>query len=154
MRLTSLDRRDRPQFSAPGHGPGKGRAWLSIGLGSVLVISLSQIAGAGQTPGLLQTPAAKKPAYVIFTREHTRDATELKTYSQKSPASLTGRTVELLAVYGRQEVLEGSPVEGVVMLRFPSFEEAKGWYDSPEYREARKHRFVAADYRAVIVEGR
>jgi uncharacterized protein (DUF1330 family) len=120
----------------------------------VLVCSLAQFAGAGQAASPQQTLATKKPAYVIFTREHTRDTAALKTYSQKSPASLTGRTVELLAVYGRQEVLEGSQVEGVVVLRFPSFEEAKTWYDSPEYREARQHRFVGADYRAVIVEGR
>lgn len=150
MRLTSLNRRD----SVLAHSLAKARGWSCVGLGAVLVISLAQFAGAGQASGPQQIPAAKKPAYVIFTREHTRDATELKTYSQKSPASLAGRTVELLAVYGRQEVLEGSQVEGVVVLRFPSFEEAKTWYDSPEYRDARKHRFVGADYRAVIVEGR
>jgi uncharacterized protein (DUF1330 family) len=57
------------------------------------------------------------------------------------------------ALYGRQEVLEGPEVEGVVILSFPSFEEAKAWYDSPAYREARKHRFQGADYSAVLVEG-
>jgi uncharacterized protein (DUF1330 family) len=120
----------------------------------MLVISLAPFAGAGQVSSPQQPPAAKKPAYVVFTREHTRDPAELKSYSQLSTASLIGRTVELLAVYGRQGVLEGSQVEGVVVLRFPSFEEAKAWYDSPEYREARKHRFAGADYRTVIVEGR
>ncbi len=44
-------------------------------------------------------------------------------------------------------------MEGVVILQFPTFEEAKAWYDSPAYREAREHRFAGADYRAVIVEG-
>ena len=154
MRLTSFDRRGRPRYSVLAHSLAKVRRWWCIGVGSVLVFSLAQLAGAGQVSSPQQTPPAKKPAYVIFTREHTRDAAELKSYSQKSPASLTGRTVELLAVYGRQEVLEGSQVEGVVVLRFPSFEDAKTWYDSPEYREARKHRFAGADYRAVIVEGR
>ena len=44
-------------------------------------------------------------------------------------------------------------VEGVVILEFPSFAEAKAWYDSPAHREVREHRFRGADYRAVIVAG-
>ena len=31
--------------------------------------------------------------------------------------------------------------------------EAKAWYDSPAYREAREHRFRGADYRAILFEG-
>ena len=59
----------------------------------------------------------------------------------------------VLAAYGRQEVLEGPPVEGIVIVEFPSIEDAKAWYDSPAYREAREHRFRGARYRAIIVEG-
>jgi uncharacterized protein (DUF1330 family) len=32
-------------------------------------------------------------------------------------------------------------VEGVVILEFPTFEEAKAWYDSPAYRKVREHRY-------------
>ena len=92
-------------------------------------------------------------AYIVFTRESTRDASELATYSQKVGPTLTGYPVTVLAAYGRQEVLEGPEVEGVVILEFPSFDEAKAWYDSPAYREVRAHRFRGSDYRAVIVEG-
>jgi len=67
--------------------------------------------------------------------------------------TLAGHPVTVLAAYGRQKVLEGSEVEGVVILEFPSFDEAKAWYDSPAYREVREHRFRGAHYRAVIVEG-
>lgn len=116
-------------------------------------LGLGAAAKAGLPPLSIQAPAKSKEAYVIFIRERTRDASELKTYSQKAPTSLTGQPVTLLAVYGRQEVLEGAQMEGVVLLRFPSFDAAKAWYDGPAYREARKHRFSGADYRAVIVEG-
>jgi uncharacterized protein (DUF1330 family) len=92
-------------------------------------------------------------AYVVFIREGVTDPSELQVYSQKAPAAMVGHPVTPLAVYGRQEVLEGPVVEGVVILQFPSFDEAKAWYDSPAYREAREHRFKGADYRAVIVEG-
>ena len=91
--------------------------------------------------------------YIVFTRESTRDASELKTYSQQVAGTLAGHPATVLAAYGRQEVLEGPPIEGVVVLQFPSFAAAKAWYDSPAYRQARERRFRGADYRAVIVEG-
>jgi uncharacterized protein (DUF1330 family) len=92
-------------------------------------------------------------AYMVFTRESTRNAAELATYSQKVGPTLAGHPVKVLAAYGRQEVVEGPEVEGVVILEFPSFAAAKTWYDSPAYRQVREHRFKGADYRAVIVEG-
>ncbi len=93
------------------------------------------------------------PVYGIFIRETTRDPSELDAYTPKAAASMTGRAMKVLAAYGRQEVLEGPEVEGVVVVEFPSMAEAKAWYDSPLYREAREHRFRGADYRAVLVEG-
>ena len=92
-------------------------------------------------------------AYIVFTRERTRDPGELDTYSQEVSASLTGHDVTTRAYYGRQEVLEGAAVEGVVILEFPTFDEAKAWYDSPAYRQVREHRYKGADYSAVIVQG-
>jgi uncharacterized protein (DUF1330 family) len=92
-------------------------------------------------------------AYIVFTRQSTRNASEMKTYSQKVSATLAGHPVTVLAAYGRHEVVEGPEVEGVVIVEFPSFDEAKAWYDSSAYREVREHRFRGADYRAVIVEG-
>ncbi len=91
--------------------------------------------------------------YIVFIRESTRNPSELETYSQKVSATLTGHPVTVLAAYGRHEVLEGPDVEGVVIVEFPSFDEAKAWYDSPAYREVREYRFRGADYRAVIIEG-
>jgi len=77
----------------------------------------------------------------------------LATYSEKVGDTLTGHPVTVLAAYGRHEVLEGPDVEGVVILEFPSVEEAKAWYDSPAYREVRQYRFRGSEYRAVMVEG-
>jgi uncharacterized protein (DUF1330 family) len=74
-------------------------------------------------------------------------------YTPLAGASLAGHPIKVLAAYGEQEVLEGKPAEGVVIVEFPTFAEAKAWYDSPAYREAREHRFKGADYRAIIVEG-
>lgn len=92
-------------------------------------------------------------AYIVFTREKMHDELVFKEYQALVPASRTGHVVSALARYGRVEVLEGSPVEGVVILEFQNFEAAKAWYDSPLYREAREYRFRAAEYRAMIIEG-
>ncbi len=93
------------------------------------------------------------PAYAVFIREKVRDKSELEMYQQKAKASGGAHPLIPRAAYGRQEVLEGPACEGVVILEFPTFEAAKAWYNSPEYTEARKHRHLAADYRAVIVQG-
>jgi uncharacterized protein (DUF1330 family) len=92
-------------------------------------------------------------ASVVVIREKIRDQSEMDAYTPKARAAFEGRPVTIHALYGRQEVLEGPENEGVVIISFPSFEEAKAWYDSPAYREARHHRFKGADYRAVLVEG-
>ena len=93
------------------------------------------------------------PAFMIFTREKTRDKSELDAYTEKARASAPGHAITARAAYGRHEVLEGPDVEGVVILEFPTFDEAKAWYDSPIYREAREHRYKASDYRVVLVQG-
>jgi uncharacterized protein (DUF1330 family) len=92
-------------------------------------------------------------AYVIFMREKTKDPAELDLYRQKVVAAREGHNLKALARYSKVESLEGAPVEGVVILEFPTFEEARAWYDSDAYKAARKHRFLGADYRALIVEG-
>ena len=58
-----------------------------------------------------------------------------------------------LAFYGPHQVLEGAAAEGVVILSFPDMDAARAWYDSPAYAEARAHRYRAADYRVLMVEG-
>lgn len=92
-------------------------------------------------------------AYVVFIRERTADAQELRTYSEMAPAAREGRSVTPLAFYGPLEVLEGPPIEGSVILSFPSVEAAHDWYDSPEYQVAKVHRLKGADYRVFIVDG-
>jgi uncharacterized protein (DUF1330 family) len=92
-------------------------------------------------------------AYAIFTRVRTFDPVELQTYNDAVAETLQGHNVKLLARYGRKEVLEGAEHEGIVILEFPTMEEAKAWYESPAYQKVRVHRYNSAEYRAVIVEG-
>jgi uncharacterized protein (DUF1330 family) len=91
--------------------------------------------------------------YIVFTRESTTDIKELETYNAKAPLAMEGHAITPLAFYGELEVLEGKNFEGAVIISFPTKEEARAWYDSPLYREAREHRFKGADYRVFMVEG-
>jgi uncharacterized protein (DUF1330 family) len=90
---------------------------------------------------------------MVFTRLHMRDAAEMETYSNGAKNSLGGHAAKVLAFYGAFEVAEGPGVDGMVILEFPTMAEAKAWYNSPGYVEARKHRFLGADYSLVFVEG-
>jgi uncharacterized protein (DUF1330 family) len=92
-------------------------------------------------------------AYVVFTRERTTDEAELKIYAEKAGAAREGHAMTPLVHYGRIDMLEGAPVEGCVILSFPTMAEAHGWYDSPAYQDALQHRLKGSDYRVFIVEG-
>jgi uncharacterized protein (DUF1330 family) len=92
-------------------------------------------------------------AYGVFTRERTTNQAELDTYARKAPGAAKGHNLSFLALYGKHEVLEGPTMEGAAVLRFPTIEEARRWYDSPAYQEAAKHRHAGAEYRVFIVEG-
>jgi uncharacterized protein (DUF1330 family) len=92
-------------------------------------------------------------AYMVFTRDKTLDQNELNLYSKEVPATLAVHEVKILALYGRHEDLEGDSTEGTVILEFPSIEAAKVWYDGPEYRKVREHRFKGSTYRVVLIQG-
>lgn len=92
-------------------------------------------------------------AYAIFTRERTTDQSEMDTYSSVVGAAGAGHALTPLVHYGAFEVLEGAPIEGAVVLQFPTMAEAKAWYDSPAYQAAAKHRHAGSDYRVFLIEG-
>jgi len=92
-------------------------------------------------------------AYVIFIKEKTTNQQELDIYAKEAPAGLAGHNIVTRAAYGKNQVIEGTDVEGVAILEFPSFEEAKAWYENPIYQKAKEHRLKGGIYRAIIVDG-
>ena len=92
-------------------------------------------------------------AYVVFTRTKTIDQRELEEYWAGIKATMKGHPIEVLAADGKHEVLEGDPIEGMVIVKFPSVEAAKNWYYSEAYQNVAKHRKQGAIYQGLIVEG-
>ncbi|WP_260741487.1 DUF1330 domain-containing protein [Tunturiibacter lichenicola] len=93
------------------------------------------------------------PAYIVFTREKTRNQVEYDEYKSSVRATLVGHSAKLLALGGNYEVLEGAATEGVFLMEFPSYDEAAAWYSSPAYRALSVHRWESSDHRCVIFEG-
>ncbi|HLY55765.1 MAG TPA: DUF1330 domain-containing protein [Stellaceae bacterium] len=93
------------------------------------------------------------PAFVIVIINKVIDPQELAEYRRIGVPSLKETNVKFRVRMGAYEVLEGDPVEGIVMLEFPTMEEAKAWYHSPAYQEALKHRYAGAKCHAFLVEG-
>ena len=91
--------------------------------------------------------------FAVFVRDRMIDPEEFKTYSQKSAAARGDHPIKAHVYYGAVDVLEGPPVDGVVIVQFPDKAAALAWYESPAYQEARGHRLKAADYRVFLVEG-
>jgi uncharacterized protein (DUF1330 family) len=92
-------------------------------------------------------------AYIVFTRERMRNKPDYDAYAAKAGGTLASHPVKPLVVYGKCETVEGAPVDGAVILEFPTMDAAKAWYNGPGYSEARIDRFKGADYRVFIVEG-
>jgi uncharacterized protein (DUF1330 family) len=92
-------------------------------------------------------------AYIVYVRDRITDPEEFKKYEESAPAASVGHPITPLAFYGAIETLEGAPVDGAVILEFPTIADAKASYNSPLYQEALKHRLKGAEYRVFIIEG-
>ncbi|MFT4436529.1 DUF1330 domain-containing protein [Caballeronia sp. 15715] len=92
-------------------------------------------------------------AYIVFTRDRTFDEAELSTYNAMVAPTLGTFGMKSRVVYGQHKVLEGAEIEGMVIIEFPTIEDATAWYESTAYQEARAHRFKGAEYRCVLVQG-
>ena len=91
---------------------------------------------------------------MLFLREGAvHDSLAMAEYQRVNREYLADFKMKPLVVYGATEALEGEAPDGIVLLEFPTVEDAKAWYNSPGYQAAVPHRMQAADYRAINVEG-
>ena len=91
--------------------------------------------------------------YVIAYVEVTNRA-QYEEYKKWSSAAMEAHGAEVCVRGGQVQVLEGdwSPSR-VIVLKFPTFERAKAFYETEEYRKARDTRAGAAVMRMIAVEG-
>jgi len=93
-------------------------------------------------------------AYVIVEMK-VSDPDQYKQYMAAAPATVAAYGGEYIIRGGRHESLEGDwqPAR-VAVLKFPSYEQAKAWYDGEQYRSVRAKRAGATEYfNMIVVEG-
>jgi uncharacterized protein (DUF1330 family) len=77
-------------------------------------------------------------------REYARRATEIEQRHGAVP----------LIASAADEVVDGSwPAERVVVLEFPSFDDARAWYIDPDYQDLIPMRHRATTSTVLLVEG-
>jgi uncharacterized protein (DUF1330 family) len=93
-------------------------------------------------------------AYLIVEMNIT-DMEQYKQYMAEAPASVKAFGGEYLVRGGKQETLEGDwQPHRMAVLRFPSYEKAKAFYDDAHYKQVRQKRAGATEYfNMVLVEG-
>lgn len=91
--------------------------------------------------------------YVIAYVDVT-NPTQYEDYKKLSSAAMQAHGAEVCVRGGEVLPLEGEwQPRRVVLLKFPSFEKAKAFYETEEYRKARNARAGAAIMNMIAVEG-
>jgi uncharacterized protein (DUF1330 family) len=94
------------------------------------------------------------PSAYIIANVTVTNPEQYEEYKRLSSIAMKVHGAEVCVRGGKVEVLEGdwSPAR-LVILKFPSLEDAKKFNDSVEYSAARKSRQGIAVMRMVVVEG-
>jgi uncharacterized protein (DUF1330 family) len=92
-------------------------------------------------------------AYLLVDLEVT-DPAGFEEYRQQVPQTIAKYGGRYLVRGGKTEVLEGNwQPKRVVVLEFPSVEQARRWYDCEEYRGPKALRMKTARTNVILAEG-
>jgi uncharacterized protein (DUF1330 family) len=92
-------------------------------------------------------------AYLIANVD-VQDAATFEEYRKQVPATIAKHGGRYLVRGGRVERVEGTwNPKRLVVLEFPSMEQAQQWYDSEEYRGPKALRMKCTVTDAIFVEG-
>jgi len=93
------------------------------------------------------------PAYVIADIE-VHDPETYKEYAALVQAALDPFEGRFLVRGGPSEALEGDwHPQRIVVLEFPTVEQARGWYESPDYVKAMEIRHRASTGSIILAHG-
>ena len=92
-------------------------------------------------------------AYIVVQVD-VKDPVRYADYRTMVPPTLAKYGGRFIVRGGRTETLEGdwSP-KRFVLVEFPSMEQAKAWWASPEYAEAKALRQATSETQMIVVEG-
>ncbi|HZY20697.1 MAG TPA: DUF1330 domain-containing protein [Ramlibacter sp.] len=94
------------------------------------------------------------PSAYILANVDVTDPQQYEQYKKLSSHAMQVHGAQVCARGGAVQVLEGDWAPNrVVLLKFPTAEAARAFYDSPEYQAAKAARQGAATMRMVLIEG-
>ena len=90
----------------------------------------------------------------MVVRIDVTDWEQYRKYTAVTPGIVARYGGKFIVRGGRMETVEGPEEERrIVILEFPSWEDAQSFYHSPEYSEARRIREGAAEGQFLLIEG-
>jgi uncharacterized protein (DUF1330 family) len=90
----------------------------------------------------------------LIVEVDVHDAAGFEEYRREVPATIAKYGGRYLVRGGKSETVEGDwNPRRVVVLEFPSVEQARKFYDSPDYAPQKALRFRCAHSKGIIVEG-
>ena len=96
---------------------------------------------------------SKMAVYVILDID-VKNPRGYEQYKKKGAPTIASYGGKPLARGGKVEILEGNwHPKRMVMLEFDNMESAKRWWNSPEYKEAKKLRHKSAKTNVILLEG-
>lgn len=119
-----------------------------------LVMTLSATTSYGQQEKKADLAKQKNmPAYIMaFVRIHDFEAYQ-KEYLEKAGPIVVRHGGKALAVSQNPQIMEGTLPEGrLVIVEFPSIENAKAFYNDPEYKPLIKVREKMTESDAIMFE--
>lgn len=91
--------------------------------------------------------------YIIAYAKVTNPA-QYEEYKKWSSSAIESSGAEVCVRGGQVQILEGDWMpQRIVVLKFPTFDGAKAFYELPEYQKAREAREGAAVMKMIAVEG-
>lgn len=95
-----------------------------------------------------------KAAYCLFENVEITNPDKMKTYTNQVFEVVQKFGGEYSVLNDKIRYIEGEwKPSFLVLIKFPSIEQANRWYDSDEYKELKALRHSAGRFNAVIVEG-
>jgi uncharacterized protein (DUF1330 family) len=95
------------------------------------------------------------PAVIFVATIRIHDQARYQRYLDAYDEAFAGTGGEVLAVDDTPLRLEGSPLDGrLVLIRFPNEAAFRSWYCSEAYQRVVLHRHAAAETDALLVHGR
>ena len=88
-----------------------------------------------------------------IARIDVHDPESYKQYIEAGQAAYARYNAKFLVRSGKYDAVEGEGRSRNVVIEFPSFDDARACYESPEYARARPFRQKAATGEIILVEG-